>query len=565
MLQRSALPNHSVRSAGNSEIVQFRVLTDNGLSVSDRTCRIVLLLVIAVGAILRIWGLRFGVPYTFARPDEEFVINAALNTLRDGNPHFFEWPSLFMYVAAGAYGVLFPGAGAVAGVVTEVALTKPVFEPTLHLILRWLSAGAGILTIAVLYGASKELFCRRVALIAAGFLAVAYLHVRDSHFGVTDVPATFLTVGAFWASVRCATRPLTLSRVAFTGLLCGLAASTKYNVALVLLPAFLAVRAHPRSPGPAALAIVTLILGAALGFFLGTPFALLDRPAFAAGIAGVRGHMAGGHVVMTRGWIYHAAFTLRYGVGLIMLIAAILGAVWLLVRQSRVGALVLAFPAAYYAVVGSALTVFVRYMVPLVPFLCLTAAFFVDRIIQFADEKFGIGRARGMFTLVLVLIVAAPTAVSSVAFDRLMTRTDTRVLGADWIAATFPSSASIYQTGLAYGHLQLKPAGRYTQYAFAEQAGLFVLDGRPAPDLPEIIVVIESPLRVYTQVPPQLGPTLQAEYVPRWTLDSVPRERLSNTIYDQEDAFFAPFVGIENATRPGPNLRIFERRQRRPE
>jgi 4-amino-4-deoxy-L-arabinose transferase-like glycosyltransferase len=555
--------SHPSRSAGDSEIVQFRVLTDNGLSVSDGACRLILLLVIAVGAILRIWGLRFGFPYTFARPDEEFVVNAALNILRDGNPHFFEWPSLFMYVAAAAYGVLFPAAGAVAGVATEVALTKPVFEPTLHLILRWLSASAGILTIAALYGASKELFCRRVALIAAGFLAVTYLHVRDSHFGVTDIPATFLTVCAFWAGVRCATKPLTYARVAFAGLLCGLAASTKYNVILVLLPPFLAVRSKPTSPGLAVLAIATLIFSAAGGFVLGTPFALLDPPAFMAGIADVRGHMAGGHAVMARGWVYHAAFTLRYGVGLIMLIAAILGACWLLVRQARLGGLVLAFPVAYYAVVGSALTVFVRYMVPLVPFLSLTAAFFVDRVTAFIDERFGIGRARGMSALALATVVAAPTAITSVAFDRLMTRTDTRVLGADWIAATFSSGVSIHQTGLRYGHLQLEPAGRYAQYAFADQAGLFVLDGRPAPDLPHVIVLIESPLRVYTQIPAQIRATLQAEYVLKWASDGVPPERSSNTLYDQEDAFFTPFVGIENATRPGPNLRIFERRPRR--
>jgi hypothetical protein len=31
-------------------------------------------------------------------------------------------------------------------------------------------------------------------------------------------------------------------------------------------------------------------------------------------------------------------------------------------------------------------------------------------------------------------------------------------------------------------------------------------------------------------------------------------------VYDLDDAFFAPFGGIENARRPGANIRIFQRR-----
>jgi len=41
----------------------------------------------------------------------------------------------------------------------------------------------------------------------------------------------------------------------------------------------------------------------------------------------------------------------------------------------------------------------------------------------------------------------------------------------------------------------------------------------------------------------------------------VPAERAADAVYDGEDAFFTPFGGIENAIRPGPNVRIFERRR----
>ncbi|PYR44364.1 MAG: hypothetical protein DMF93_00585, partial [Acidobacteria bacterium] len=74
---------------------------------SPASSRALLLLVIAGGAVLRVWGLRFGFPHPVARPDEEVLVDAALGVLRDGNPHFFDWPSLFIYATAGSYAALF--------------------------------------------------------------------------------------------------------------------------------------------------------------------------------------------------------------------------------------------------------------------------------------------------------------------------------------------------------------------------------------------------------------------------------------------------------------------------
>lgn len=548
-----------------SEVVTT-VQTDSNEVASDRSYRMVLVLVIAVGAILRLWGIRFGLPHTLARPDEEFIVALARDVLRDPNPHFFDWPTFFIYLTATAYAVLFTVERAIVAVTTEASfLTTGGLEPTLHLIARAMSAGAGIMTIYVLYRAASELFSKRMGLVAAVFLAVAFLHVRDSHFGVTDVPATFLAVCAFWAGVRCAIDGVTGSRVAIAGLLCGLAASTKYNTALVLLPVAAAISsgvrsARPRSAMFAIRAIAVLLLCAAFGFLFGTPFALLDRPAFMAAVTGVGRHLSAGHVVMpANGWTYHAAFTLRYGLGLPLLIAAIVGACWLLVWRPWTAVLVLLFPVTYYLVLGAGTTVFVRYMVPVVPFMCLTAAFFVDRVSELINQRFSFARARNISAIGLVAIVGVPTALSSVAFDRLLARTDTRVLGADWIEAHFPSGASMYQTGYSYGHLQPKPADRYAQIGFNEEAGRFEVGGHGA-ELPDVVVLVESPLFVYSRIPRQLESTLDADYVLAMTFDGTPSARVSKTVYDQEDAFFVPFGGVDNSRRPGPNIRIFERR-----
>jgi 4-amino-4-deoxy-L-arabinose transferase-like glycosyltransferase len=533
----------------------------NPPELSDRVTRVLLTLVMVAGAVLRFWGLQFGLPHPFARPDEEVIVNIALGMLRDPNPHFFDWPSLFSYTTSAIYAVMFAVERAIGG----AAMAKSVFEPALHMVTRVLSASAGVATIAALYGAARELFSRRVALLAAALLAVAFLHVRDSHFGVTDVPATFLTICGFWAGLRCFTRGATVSRAVVAGVLCGLAATTKYNCVLILLPAALAIvfRSEVRGRRSAADIIrplTALGLSAAAAFVAGTPYALLDYPHFSAAVNDVRSHLSRGHVVMARGWLYHAQFTLRYGVGIPLLVCAVAGAWWLATRDRRKASLILSFPLSYYVILGSGLTVFVRYMIPIVPFLCLLAAVAIEWFAERMSLVSGRERLHDVIAAVLAAGVMVPTTIADIRFDRLMTATDTRVLAADWIASTFPSGLSMYQNGFGYAHALPRPPERYLQYAFNEGTNRFELDGRDE-DAPDLIVILESPLSVYTSTPGPITGLAADRYTLLRTFEGIGAQPSSDTLYDQDDAFFAPYSGIEHVRRPGPAIRIYERRR----
>jgi 4-amino-4-deoxy-L-arabinose transferase-like glycosyltransferase len=528
--------------------------------------RSALILIIAAAAALRFWGLRFGLPQPFARPDEEVIADVALGVLRDPNPHFFDWPTLFMYLTAAAYAVLFAFERALGGAIRHATIAKAEFEPVLHLIPRAISATSGVLTVAALYGAARELFSQRVALLSAGCLALTYLHVRDSHFGVTDVPVTFLTVCALWAGLRCATKGLTNSRVAMAGLLCGLATTTKYNGALIVLPAVMAIIAQtvvrqPRAVGPAIRALGLLGLCATVAFLAGTPFAALDWRTFLPAVIGVRHHLARGHVVLTKGWTYHVVFTFWYGVGPLLMAAALAGACWMIAQEPWPAALVLVFPVSYYAVVGSGLTVFVRYMMPMVPFICLTAAYCVDRVgSTVGDWTRDTRRPPAIASYALAAVIIAPTAAASVSFDRLMSHVDTRVLGADWVESQFPTGTSIYQTGIGFGYLIPTPRRRYTQYLLNERTGGFEVHGRPAVDLPDLIVLLESPLAAYSQIPSQIHALVAKDYRLAATFEGAPAAGIAGTAYDLDDAFYAPFGGTDRVARPGPQVSIFVRR-----
>jgi hypothetical protein len=534
------------------------------------------MLLIASGGALRFWGLGFGLPHDFARPDEEKLIGAALGVFRgDPNPHFFLYPTLFIYAIAAAYSALF-GVERLAGAAASRAdfLAQAVADPSvLHLTARMIAASAGAATIPVLYMAARELASARAALVSAAFLAVAFLHVRDSHFGVTDVPATLLTLAAFWAASQCMRRGATPARVVVAGTLCGFAASTKYNCALSALPAIAAILIESRTRAPAArrlglIALLLLCLGAA--FLIGTPFALLDRPAFMTEFAIQRRTALGEHhgsildaaraAVGERGWRHHLRFTLLHGLGLPLLSAALAGAFWLTIERPATAAIVLSFPIAFYIVMGVSLLVYARWMVPIVPFLCLTAGMLVDRIADAAQHAFtNSRRAAAAGLLGLAGLLAGPTLARSVVFDRLVARPDTRILGAGWIESHFPGGATLYQTGAVYGYVEPRPNDRYRLLTFDERRHRFQNASRQA-ELPDLIIVLDSPLIVFNHVPPELAAILEANY--RWveTFKGTITARISRAVYDQQDAFYVPFANLDTVRRPGPDVRIFVRR-----
>ena len=58
-------------------------------------------LILALAALARVWAISFCLPSPYCRPDEEAVAAVSLSIFgRNLNPHFFDWPTLFMYAVA---------------------------------------------------------------------------------------------------------------------------------------------------------------------------------------------------------------------------------------------------------------------------------------------------------------------------------------------------------------------------------------------------------------------------------------------------------------------------------
>ena len=136
-------------------------------------------------------------------------------------------------------------------------------------------------------------------------------------------------------------------------------------------------------------------------------------------------------------------------------------------RSTVLCVLVLSFPLAYYAAGGSTHLVFFRYMLPAVPFLCLSAAYLVARL-------------PGAAAAAVAVAMMLPGIFDAIQLDRRLGRTDTRVLAADWIRDHVPAGASLYQSGAIYGHLWLDSSKGYREFGLAPPNGPFTQGGKPA-------------------------------------------------------------------------------------
>jgi 4-amino-4-deoxy-L-arabinose transferase-like glycosyltransferase len=139
----------------------------------------------------------------------------------DLNPHVFNYPAFFMLTIT-----------AVTLALTTTGMLAADVATTIYRIARYLSAAAGIAGVLMIFRIGRRLFGQTTALAAAALLSLAFLHVRDSHFGVTDVPMTFMVLVAFLFIVRLSESGETRDLIA-AGVAAGLATSTSHNAALI--------------------------------------------------------------------------------------------------------------------------------------------------------------------------------------------------------------------------------------------------------------------------------------------------------------------------------------------
>ncbi len=349
--------------------------------------------ILAGAAALRLVGIQYGLPYgSLLDPDEQNVVPRAWRMTHGGglDPHFFDWPTLVTYLLAPF----------------QAWQSEPSYLTGRLVIVAVAVAGVGA---AWWLGAAA--YGTVAAAVAAIVTAVESTHVAFSHAAVTDVPlTTFVTI---------ALALLVTGRFELAGIAIGLAAAAKYPGALVVVPLLVvAWRQWRRLALSLALAFVAFLAAA--------PFVILDAGSTWSALTRIQREHRRGWLGFEHDHWSGLAFAGRLwdGLGPVLVIAAVALAV-ALVKRSRRGDVVLGtFVLAYYASLLPLHSHFPRYVLPLVPALGALA-----------------GRFRA-FAPVTLLLLVVPLAWS-IRDDARLTRTDTRIVAARWIAAHVPQGSTI--------------------------------------------------------------------------------------------------------------------------
>lgn len=516
---------------------------------------------------VRFWGIDFGLPHPACRPDETQVATVALGffTAPDYNPHFFNYPTLHMYALHLVYRAAYLG-GRLTGSFESLAQFLSLWSSDVTfflLISRSLSALLGTVTVLVAYATGSKLLGPPAGLLGAFYVSLSFLAARESHFGVTDTAMTLLVLLSCHFLVR-SYREGRERDFMFAAVLAGLAMGTKYNALLLCAPALAVVVAAHRRQGRSAsyrdsARRLAVFVGTCVAVFLiVTPYALLDHRKFVADFLFETEHLRTYHGVdVGRGWWWHATFSLPQAVGAPLLVAAVLGLGALGRRDPGMAVILCAFPLAYYLAMGSGGTVFIRHMLPVVPFVGLAAAVATVALARGLARRVGAGKGEAVLTVLLGIVLTWPSARKVVALDRLLSTTDNRLIGASWAEANIPATATIFQTGYEGGHLFLPRHER--TWRFDNGARRFFTEAGPTDARPDWIVVQESPLRHYSETPRWIERLLKREYVLVKEWKAVEMDR-TDSVYDQQDGFYVPLDGFGAAARPGPNLCAYRRR-----
>jgi hypothetical protein len=241
-------------------------------------------------------------------------------------------------------------------------------------------------------------------------------------------------------------------------------------------------------------------------------------------------------------------------VGYAVFAVALLGAVPFGRHYPRPAWVVGAFAVGFYGVIGSGQTVFHRYVLPLVPVICLVAAVGAVAAAEWLAGKAHLSRRHALIFVLCLTVL--PAAVQCAWFDTVLARKDTRVIAAEWLMSRLKPGDSLHDAGGNYTRLNLSAARDAHVWQFDPATGRF---GDESGRIPDWLVLYDSPLAAYTQIPAAVRQLAAEKYELVFQARAAGTGARSAT-YDHQDAFFMPLSGFSTVERPGPNVKIYRRR-----
>ncbi len=244
----------------------------------------IIYIILAIGLILRIWGINHGLPeinrYIF-ETDEQHLLNISMAFgTGDLNPHSFPQPGFYLYLVFLLFGSFYAMGRLFGFFHSAVDFVGYYFtDPTVFYILaRGLNVIFGVLTIYFVYKLGEKIFNKDTGRMAALLLSVTPVHVFYSHIVKTDTLAALLSLLCVYFSFDILSDGSIKSYVK-ASLFAGLTLGTRYPQGIIILAvicAFLMREKRGIFTYRGLKIMVAILFFFVAGFFIVSPYNFLD-------------------------------------------------------------------------------------------------------------------------------------------------------------------------------------------------------------------------------------------------------------------------------------------------
>ncbi len=424
-----------------------------------------------------------------------------------------------------------------------------------------MSAAMGAATVPVIYLAASPVFGPVAALVSSAIVTVSFIHVRDSKFAKTEVPAGLWLALSILMVLRISVRGRSMD-YALAGFFCGLAAATHYPsgaIAVGIVVAHLEVRRREGESLLGSLAdtriylagIVTLIT-----FLCADPYFVLDWKA----TVNTYHNMQDAYKLWNRGhtpagfgwpWLLLLAMPASFGIALELFLLSALP--WVIFRPKPGTYALMAFIlVCFLSLTNGRPQLEFRYLInPLLAMALLGGVFAADlKALACSSME---TRAGNLVALLGGILLLAPSLIRDVQLNRLLRLPDTRTIARMWMLNRIPPGSTIAMVdGDGYGKPKLSSGYREISVNSSESL-------RSETETAKWVVADSFPLlSLWSKgVTDSELAELTSEGTLELDIDPIKAGAEAPT-FDPNDAFYVPFTHITSMLRPGPRIRIWK-------
>ncbi len=347
-------------------------------------------LIILFGFLLRVYGISWDQGFHF-HPDERMLLMVAerINFFKNLNPNFFNYGSLPIY--------LLKGVSQIIDVIFKIHLSN--YQGMLY-VGRSISIFSEIITIYFIYKIGLVIFKKeKTALWSALIYAISFFPIQNSHFFVTDVLLNTQIVVLLYLLIK-----LFNSRskkyfilIFFCAMIFAAMMATKFT-SLVLLPVILMVIVLRQTIKKEYLKVFyglfVFTICSSIFFFIFMPYAFINFSTFFKDVTLQTKMNSNPYIfpytlqyVGTPPYLYYLKNIFLWGLGPIISSLSLVGIIFFiknnLSKKNLVKSpylLLVVYYLFYFLVIGRSSVKFMRYLLPLYPFLSLMTGYALSRI-----------------------------------------------------------------------------------------------------------------------------------------------------------------------------------------